>query len=327
MELLAPLSKEIAENSYTLFTTIAEARFPETHSEKKWEASRLAMDGAFKWDGRPPEVKDPQNVLHFLNHHFFQASGSRDEPIQNALRALGSVSISDMNNTLEHFDLTQPSFVNGICFMLKADRPAQIRKAALLFLPLIAEKWFNTRDRLMEDGKIKCLCEDWASAIDQVGTTNDVRKAALNVLLNMINSPHWRPHIVAEKWLLLERCISDPDNSRPLKRCLRNPGLIDAIPAVGDPSAKVLWLKILWFRYEELTADVQERLKAATSEVPWTDVQLCLNAVESELGKIESALLNYDTWSEEPGAVHLRKKKKSLEETKKFLLVQKQRLR
>jgi len=48
------------------------------------------------------------------------------------------------------------------------------------------------------------MCVDWASAVDNIKYTYDVQKATLAVLFGMINSPHWCPHIVMEKWKLLE---------------------------------------------------------------------------------------------------------------------------
>ena len=294
MELFAPLSEEIATKSYGLFHVIMQAQVHPTYAERKWEASRLAMCGAFRWDEVLPPVENPQDILDFLDYHFdlaAQDNGNQDEPIQNALRALGSFSGPVMNKALEDFDTTQPSFVRGICFSFRGARPQKLRKAALFFLPFIAHKWFNTPARLMEPEEMEDLCQDWASAVDDVGATNDVRKAALAVLFDMINSAHWRPHIVAGKWSLLKDFISDPDDdSEPLRRCLGNPELIDAIPNVGSPGARALWLAILWLRYEELSRDVQEKLKAATREVPKADLDVCLSAVDSELRKAEGVL-------------------------------------
>jgi len=71
---------------------------------------------------------------------------------------------------------------------------------------------------------MRSLCVDWASAIDGIEHTCDVQKATLAVLFGMVNSSHWRPHIVTEKWKLLEYFTSVPDDSQPLRRCIDNPG-------------------------------------------------------------------------------------------------------
>ena len=309
MKLIAPLSEDIAKNSHNLFHVIMQASVPEAYSEKKWEASRLAMHGAFQWDEGLPPVKNPEDILEFLNHQF----QNPDEPVLDALRALGSVSGPAMTKALKHFDPTQPSFVHRIRSAFQGDRPPQLRKAAFFFLPLIADKWFNTPDPIMEPGEMHRWSRDWASTVDEVGATDDVRTVALVVLFNMINSTHWRAHIAADQWGLLNRCISDPEDSEPFRRCLGNPELIDAIPDVGNPPARVLWLAILWLRYEELDSGVRKKLKAATRALSREDFEVCLSALESELQKASGALSEYETGSEDPIAVALRKNVEGLE--------------
>ena len=291
MELLAPLSEEIAAKSYGLFHVIMQAQVHPTYAERKWEASRLAMEGAYKWDEVLPPVGDPQDVLTFLNYHFSSTAQYQDEPIQNALRALGSIPSHAMNEAFRGFnDQTRSSFVRGIRHAFRNDRPLKLRKAAFFFLPIIADSLFNVSPPVMEDEKMGAFSVDWASAVDGVGATNDVRKATLTVLFDMINSAHWRPHIVAGKWSLLKDFISDPDGSEPLRRCLGNPELIDAIPNVGSPGARALWLAILWLKHDELTPSVREKLETATGEVSRTDFYVCLSGVDSELRKAEGVL-------------------------------------
>ena len=50
----------------------------------KWEAARLTMHGAYKWDKFLLWVEDPQDTLTFLDYHFDLASRggqNQDEPI------------------------------------------------------------------------------------------------------------------------------------------------------------------------------------------------------------------------------------------------------
>jgi hypothetical protein len=131
------------------------------------------------------------------------------------------------------------------------DKPFELRKAALFFLPLIGDRWFNTPHPIMEPDQMRSLCVDWASAVDGIEHTYDVQKATLAVLFGMINSPHWRPHIVTEKWKLLEYFTSVPDDSQPLRRCIDNPELMDAIKNVRKsgcygPLAGNLVVEVQW---------------------------------------------------------------------------------
>jgi len=334
MELIAPLSEnEIAQKSYNLFRAVMQAPVSLAYSqEKKWEASRLAIHGAYKWDKFLPWVEDPEDILKFLDHHFDLATRggqNQDGPIQNALRALAYASGPVTIEALKRFDPTEPSFVRGICYVLQNNRPFQLRKAGLFLLPLIGDRWFNTPTPIMEPDQMRSLCVDWASALDGIERTNDVQKAALAVLFGMINSPHWRPHIVVEKWKLLEGFTSVPDDSEPLRRCIDNPELIDAIKGVANPAAIVLWLAILWLKYKELIPQVQEQLEAVTKEVAQgrrsTDLDMYLALMDSELKKAEEALGKFNKWSVDPAAVAIRTKIDNLQHAKTSLAALKKR--
>ena len=360
MRLIRSLCEEYDTNirSQFLFNSIMRTRVSLALSEeKKWEASRLALHIACKWE-KTLEMfgRDPQRIITFLLHHFeLAAQGDiHDEPIQNAVHALTYA--FDTRN-LKNLDPTQPAFVRGICLAFGSDRPLQLRKAVFFFLPLISNRWFNSPTPLMEPDEMESFCKDWASAVDDVGAHDDIQKPALKVLFNMINSSHWRPHIVVEKWKLLESFISDPElevfrryqpvsvkpdgyesevsesevsepevfepddfmsevfvpEDKPLRRCLGNLELIDGIPSVGSPPARVLWLAILWLRCEELTPEVREKLETATGEISRADLEVCLSVVEVELGKVEDGILLYDTFT-------LRQKKRGLEQARDSLI-------
>ena len=329
MALIAPLSEnEIAQMSYQLFHTVMQAPITLAYTqEKKWDASRLTMHGAYKWDKFLPWVEEPEDILRFLDHHFDLATRNdqnQDEPIQNALRALAYASSSVTIEALKLFDPTEPSFVRGICYVFQDDKPFQLRKAALFFLPLIGDRWFNTPYPIMEEDQMTSLCVDWASAVDGIEHTYDVKKATLAVLFGMINSPHWRPHIDTEKWKLLEYFTSLPDDSQPLRRCIDNPELMDAIKEVANPTALVLWLAILWLKYKELIPQVQEQLETVTKEFAQgrrrADLDWYLSVMDLELRKAEDALTHYDTWSTDPSAIALRTKIDNLQQARLSLV-------
>jgi len=85
--LIAPLSEnEIARNSYQLFHVIMQAPISLTYSqEKKWEASRLTIHGAYKWEIFLPWVEDPQDILIFLECRLIRSPESvqRSQPMFN----------------------------------------------------------------------------------------------------------------------------------------------------------------------------------------------------------------------------------------------------
>ena len=286
------------------------------------------MHRAYKEIKSSPPVEDPQDILTFLCYHFDLATThndeTQDESIWDALRALSYASHPVTIKALGDFDSTKPSFVRGIRYVYQDKKLLEFRKAALFFLPLVSNRFFDTAQRIMEPDQMKSFCVDWASTIDGLELTPDVQKAALTVLLGMINSPHWRPHIVPEKWKLLEYFTSVPDDSQPLRKCINNPELIDVIKDVDYPDASTLWLKILWVKYKELIPQVQELLVATTKYVAGSrtraDLDKYLATVDSELRPAEEALSQYDTWSTDPKAVALKAKIESLQVARSTLV-------
>ena len=85
---------------------------------------------------------------------------------------------------------------------------------------------------------------------------------------SMINSSHWHPHII-EKWKPLEYFTSVQDDSEPLRRYLENLGLMEMIENIVNQAAMILWLVILWLKYNKLIPEVQEQLETVTKGVTW----------------------------------------------------------
>ena len=171
---------------------------------------------------------------------------------------------------------------------------------------------------------------DWASAVDSVEKTPAVQIAALTVLLRMVSSPPWRPHIIPEKWALLEHFTSVPEDLQYLHGDIINLGLMDEVRTVDNPMAAVLWVEILWLKYAELIPEVQEQLKMVTKEIARNErgvdlgtsqshIDKYLLSVGSELRKAEDALECYATLSTQPIVVALREKAGSLQEAMRLL--------
>ena len=80
----------------------------------------------------------------------------------------------------------------------------------------------------------------------------------------MINSPHWHPQIVTEKWKLLEYFYSVPDD---------NSELMDPTKNVASPVVTVLCLRlgILWLKYKELTPQVRKQLEYEAGRLGWQE--------------------------------------------------------
>ena len=305
MRLITPLSRTgVATKNYHLFQTVMNSLIFSTHIDEKWEASRLALHSALKGDEPLSPVDNPQGILTFLNHHFRLAlqGNNQDQPIQNALRALAYTSNPANIDAPGCFDLAQESFVRGICFAFKTDRPHGLRKAALFLLPLIGNKWFDAAPKIIPADEMKSFCVDWATTVDSIKhTSNDQKVAILTALFHMMDSSLWRPHIPEGKWKMLEHYTLVPDSCQPLKMCLENQELIAAISQVTDPDAIAVWPTILWLNYKELTTSVQKALQDATKAAPG-HIDDYLTAVESEQKKAEKKREEYTRLSNEPAA-------------------------
>ncbi|KAF9785280.1 hypothetical protein BJ322DRAFT_1108733 [Thelephora terrestris] len=243
MKHIAPLSEiHMAAESYNLFCAIMRAPLSPAHLNEKWKASRLALHWAYKWDEGLPQVEAPEEILDFISHHFELAKGGedQDEPIQNAFRALAYGSTQKTIEILKDGS-REPSFARGICFTFQCTRPRELRRAALFFLPLIAESWFNDSGSILDPEEKKNLCLDLASTVDEVWGTDNIQKAAHAVLLGMVKSPQWRPHI-------------DPDNA----------AIIEEFSSMGSPDGATLRSAISWLKRKEPEEEVQRQLEAVT---------------------------------------------------------------
>ena len=144
------------------------------------------------------------------------------------------------------------------------------------------------------------------------------------VLLGMINSPHWRPHIVTEKWKLLEHSTSVPDYSQPLRRCIDNPDLIEVVRNVDDQAASFLWLRILWLKYQELIPEVRTQLENVTREVGQgerrADLDKYLETMDSELKKAKEASTQNKTLSKGPDTDDLQTRIENLQAARDALV-------
>ena len=325
MKLIAPLSRaDVATKGCRLFQTIIHTPVSPTHSEEKFEASRLALHSTCEGGEPLLLVNDPQGTLNFLNPGLELTIQGKDQdaPIHNALRALAYASNPATINTPGHLDLA--SFVHGIRFAFEAGRPHKLREAALLALPLISDEWFDAARRIIPN-KMGDFCQDWATVVDSIEHTSDAKKAILTTLFHMMDSPHWRPHIPEGKWKLLEYYSLVPDDCRPLKRCLENQELLTAISQVTDPEAFALWPRILWSKYDELTPKIQEALKEVTKAAPRSHIDECYPKVGESLEEAELERLKYPTWSNDPAAAALDRKIRSIREANDALKAIKRR--
>lgn len=277
IRLIAPLQNDtVASKSYNLFRVILSSSFGE---EEIWAAARHTIYGAFKWDGFLPWIEDPDDVLRCLTHHFaIQAKGEdgvAKEPIEQVLRGLAYASNETTLEALRKFDSSDTLFVKGIQRAFEEDRPFQTRKAALFFVPLIQGRWFDdSLEDVMSDEEKGEFCENWASMVDSIAHTVDVKQAACETFFGMVNSKKWRSHI-SKKLKLMEYFTDLPDDSETFVVSKENvsilPWLRSGTREAGDGKERSkfwkLWLAILWSDYTNLPKNVKAQVLEVTEAV------------------------------------------------------------
>ena len=343
MRLIAPVEDNtVCQSSYNLFRVILASSFDK---EDMWKACRFAVHGAYKWDRFLPWVQDPNDLIKFLTHHFAIQTKGDDEiardSVQDTLRALAYASGEVTIEALKKFDPTDKSFVDGIRKAFESDRPFQTRKAALFLMPIIQERWFDdslAEDVMPDDQKTE-FCKNWASAVDGIEHTYDVKKAASSTLFSMLNSSKWRSHITEDKWKSMEWFTVLPEDSKPFHACKRNAEILPWLrskaetPTEGEGknSAKAnqglmkLWLAILWLDFvslpEAVSSQVLETTKVVVSKVRH-DVNFITVVMEAEKERYQTELKDYPLWSIDDKATALRTRVENLNSSmEKFLEV------
>ena len=102
----------------------------------------------------------------------------------------------ERHRNAESLDPTESFFVCGMRYAFQNDKPPTLRWGAPIPFSLMGEKWWNPIKTAQS------LCIGWASAVDSVEHSSNVQVAIIKALLDMMNSPHWRPRIVTGKWKL-----------------------------------------------------------------------------------------------------------------------------
>lgn len=341
MKLIAPVEDNtVCQSSYSLFRVIIASSFDK---EDMWKASRFAVHGAYKWDRFLPWVQDPSDLIKFLSHHFdIQAKGEDEiagEPIQDTLRALAYASGEATIEALKKFDPTDKWFVNGVRKALEDGRPFQTRKAALFLMPIVQDRWFDDslKEDVVPDDQKAEFCKNWASAVDGIEHTHDVKKATSSTLFSMLNSNKWRSYITEDKLKLMEWFTVLPDESKPFNACKKNPEVLTWLKSKtenqnegeGKNSAKAnqglmkLWLAILWLDYVSLPEAVKDQVlemtKVVISKVRH-DVNFITVVMEAEKERYQTDLKEYPLWSIDDKASALRTKVDNLNSSmEKFL--------
>jgi hypothetical protein len=329
IRLIAPLQNEpVASSCYNLFRVILSSSFEE---EDIWVAARPAIHGMFKWDSFLPWIEDPDEIINFLAHHFaIQVKGDDDvamQPIEDTLRGLAYASNEETLKVLKKLDWADRLFIDGIRKAFEEGRPFQTRKAALYFMKIVQDRWFDdSLEDVMSDEEKDEFCKNWLSAVDGMETTDQVKEATCTTFLAVLNSKRWRSHM-PEETLKTMYWISDlPLDCKYLTACKENasilPWLLSGVGGAGGDTEKTkvwkLWLAILWSDYTNLPKNVGDQVLDVTKDViskARHDVGFISRIMVAEREKYKDKLGDYDAVSLEDEPEKLRAKVERLSES------------
>jgi hypothetical protein len=224
--------------------------------------------------------------LAFLEHHFeLQANGeTQDIPITNAPRALAYAIALNRHTSRASVDLSRTRNRSGF------------GKPSWSTFRWSESRWFDPGVEIPDEDGRREFCPDWASSVDGIERTKDVKRAVASVLLGIANSAMWRPHIPQDKWKLLEDFNELPDESSSRLGCEANEEFVSALKAMDNRGVLKLWLAILWRAYADLKPVVAEQLAENTREVIEAgshDVGLFMAVTESEKTAVGDEMLVY----------------------------------
>ena len=258
-------------------------------------------------------------------HHFaIQAKGEDDiarQPIENVLRAIAYASNKTTLEGLEKFDFADKLFVDGVRKAVEEDRPFEMRKAALFFVSIIQDKWFDdSLEDVMSDEAKDEFCENWGSAVKEIEHTVSVRKATCATLFGMLNSEKWRSHIVGDALKLMMYFSDLPEDTKCFTLCKENTSILPWLRSRADEAGEEgveetrlwkLWLAILWSGYGDLPKDGRDQVSKVTKAViskARHDVNLISRIMAAEEKKYQAELDGYEATSlgDEPERLRAR---------------------
>lgn len=263
-----------------------------------------------------------------IYHFAIQAKGKDGvarEPIEQMLRGLAYASNETTLEALRKFDSSNKLFVKGIRRALEEDRPFQTRKAAFFFIPLIQSRWFDdSLEDVMSDEEKGEFCKNWASMVDSIAHTEDVKQAACGTFFGMVNSKKWRSHI-SKKLNLMEYFTNLPDDSETLVASKRNtsilPWLRSGTGEAGGGKERLkfwkLWLAILWSDYTNLPENVETQVLEVTEAViskTRYDVNFISRIMFAEKEKYQAKLDDHEAVSSDGGLEKWRARAETLTE-------------
>ena len=248
------------------------------------------------------------------------------------LRAIAYASNETTLEGLKKFDFTDKLFFGGIRKAFEEDRPFETRKAALFFMPKIQDKLFDDslEDVIPDEVKAE-FCKNWASAVNGIEHTEDVKNVTCGALFGMMNSKRWRSHILKDSLKLIGYFADLPEDTKCFAACKKNASVLpwlrsraDEAGGEGTEESKFwrLWLAILWSDYASLPKDIRDQVLEVTKVVISKgrhDVNFISRIMAAKKERYQTKLDGYEAASLDDEPERLRARLEGLKEsTEKF---------
>jgi len=289
LKLLQPMdSGTVAHRSYSLFHRLINLpSFGTDHEELKWEAARHALTLAF---GRPscnPILEDPTDILKFLAYHIARSCVRRGSGEKAGIEEVEMVELEQGHEGAikcafaafynvdkdpapilvpEHSKHLLVELLPGICRLIETDdRPLPLRKAAIHFFYCVADHWlFGPNPLPASPQLIAGFTTSWAKSVVDMNRAYDTNtRANLTLVLRMLRSKIWRPHLkIPEGQLALvsELRILDFD----LTEAMNDLGVLPYLVEAENRDAVKGWLRSSWRHWHVLDDPSRQALEGQT---------------------------------------------------------------
>jgi len=280
--------KDVSIASFELFETIMAC---DNLTDQDWKAARLAIRGAFLVSCAviPRYPKEGEGVLKFLHHHF-GLQGAGEDHRSSIHFAIDAFLIgSSYHEVLTAEFTSSPSFVRGICSIIRPGGPYMLQRSAVGLIALMADQWFGSPVPIVEPEEIPEFCAHLAqSVVDKCFHGQVAQRWGVTILFGMFHSSEWRKHIVPRFWCTFAYCLQVEEKWEPFRWCLRNAiELLEFTRGLPDGEGLKWWYCTLWFHFDKLDTTVQDEVERIARDMSLSDglsdLNLYLELIEREV--------------------------------------------
>lgn len=288
---------DICDAGYDLFKKIMACEY---QTVQQWEASRLALSGAFR-RVRPQFAEEPKDIVKYLDYHLgLHGEGGDHRPF--IIPALEAIITWDPDTgrridpmaaeCIRDLDCARPSFVKGVVSIMHPHNEFHVRVITAGVLAVACDQWFGSPQLVMEPEEMSEFCEYLAVLmIDDAFHDPFMQKCGVTILFGLLRSPEWRKCIVPRLWRFFAYCLQVEEDLGSSRWCLQNAmELLEFTRRLPDDEGLKWWYGVLWFYFDKLDPAVRGKVERIAKDMSSGDgvsvLRLYLNLIGQQIAEI-----------------------------------------